>query len=259
VASRLDGVTLKIERAKCHYYSVQEFVEDFTKEAFQGVLRREFDSQSGEHRVELVEVKHPGDALGILIGDLLHNARSALDHLAFQLVHHPTVDPGVPKAKDCDIAFPICDSPKAFKSAVKKIQGAAPDALTAIERLQPYCVRQDAPERVTLSLLRELNDWDKHRLLHTAENYVAEIGFAHSGRLESSEVHPPGVLEKGAELASWKVRPGLDPKVDVGFYIASGVTFDQGPASRENVLELLSRVLNDTFLTIATLSQYVAA
>lgn len=99
------------------------------------------------------------------VGDALHNLRSALDHLAWQLVLANGKTPGT------GTGFPIYDpamkEPESFFA--RKVQGMGPEAIKAIEDLKPYKGGNDM-----LWLLHELDRLDKHR-------EIIGIGTAHVG------------------------------------------------------------------------------
>ena len=234
--NRLEGVEAKIEQARSHLRAFEEAEQSFVDTAL-GTFNQDSDPETGEYILGVREIRRPEPFFGILIGDCLHNLRSALDHLAFQLVQFP-VRPGGAKAEEHDIAFPICSAPEFFASAKNKIRGASPDVEAVVERLQPYNSGQPH-----LSLLRELSDWDKHRLLHVAENYLFESGFLNPEFVESFEFRPPGPFKANTEIARYTLRAGVEPVVDVGFYMAVGITFEEGPAAGRIVKNLLAEIL----------------
>lgn len=256
---RLQGIELKIARAKAHLHEVEEAIDAFARTAFDS-LRLQADPETGERVFQLGELRHPDACIGLMIGDVLSNLRAALDHLAFQLVRHP-LTPGEGKPpRDREIAFPICDDPAKFKDAEWKIRGAAPGVDAHIERLQPYPDRSSpilfGPSR--LGVLRDANDWDKHRLVHLVENELSSVGLLHPERVESFTPRDPGRLEANAEIARYKVRSDLDPDVDVGFYLATDVTFEEGPANGRSVKLLLAEMRVEVSGIAAVLAPYIA-
>lgn len=127
----------------------------------------------------------PNDTLGVLIGDVLHNLRSALDNFAYALAAAYTK----PMTREIvhSSEFPIFgdkdrsgntgrgahrfhellpNRAPTRRSGLTKISGWHPDAQTEVERLQPYH-RKNAFREDPLWLLHELDRIDKHRLLHT--------------------------------------------------------------------------------------------
>jgi hypothetical protein len=72
------------------------------------------------------------DEWGLLVGDLAHNARSALDHLAWQVVLHGGGSP------DERTGFPIVLNQSDWLSQATKLRGALPDHIALVEGRQPY-------------------------------------------------------------------------------------------------------------------------
>jgi len=90
-------------------------------------------------------------------GYIIQNLRTALDHLAFQLVlaagNRPTKDTCFPIAKSLDVYE---------KDKIRKTSGMRPEAIQAIDTLKPY-----AGGNHFLWGLHSLNNIDKHRVLLT--------------------------------------------------------------------------------------------
>ena len=89
----LDGCRAKTERARNHSDSLQTIITPLVlgdvpeTELIQ--LSAELDVQSGYHvfRVAAIpEAWRPG--IGVVLGDVVHNLRSALDYLFFELCCH---------------------------------------------------------------------------------------------------------------------------------------------------------------------------
>ncbi len=100
----------------------------------------------------------PGE-WNLQIGDIIHNLRSALDALTYNLAvknlgREPTLD------EVREIQFVIVDNREAWKRAAeRRLRHLGADAVVAIEGLQPFNYQQ--PHQ--LSILRELSNIDKHR------------------------------------------------------------------------------------------------
>ena len=114
----------------------------------------------------------------IIAGDLVHNLRSALDHLVWQLVIRDGQEPSRRNE------FPICYSQKRFRDDVKfrknkpklsvlygiMVDG---DAWTIIEKAQPYVSL--LPEENLIGLIGRLSSLDKHRTLYVQMPMVGDI------------------------------------------------------------------------------------
>ena len=99
-------------------------------------------------------------------GDVIHNLRGALDHLAYQMTmaHRPRTT----EKELRGIYFPICKDKGAYEKAAKgykKFFGA--EAIQLLDALKPYKNGNEALYR-----LHDLNNISKHRLLLTMERYV---------------------------------------------------------------------------------------
>jgi hypothetical protein len=94
-----------------------------------------------------------GMRIGILVGEVCYNLRSALDYLIFELAK---LDSGVEQR---GTQFPIMDAKEAFDRRGTRdfLKGVNASHIAAIERLQPY-MRCDWTAR-----LRDFSNEDKHR------------------------------------------------------------------------------------------------
>jgi hypothetical protein len=150
-----------------------------------------------------------------IIGDCLHNLRSALDHLAWQLVlldgQKPSFATSFPVRRTKDESRPLL-LPKVCRQ----------DILTAIEQVQPYSDvgnPADPPVLNPLWALHRLNIIDKHRLVvvvvHTLN--LGETYWGWSGDVEAPNfyLHPVAVTQDGTPVASFDFH-GTKPPEDFG-------------------------------------------
>ncbi|MFA9446326.1 hypothetical protein [Egicoccus sp. AB-alg6-2] len=100
-----------------------------------------------------------------LAGDIVHNLRSALDHVAWALV----AEEGQPDEWTC---FPITDKERSFGDRARKALRGAPEARQMVRGLSPW---RDGNE--DLWLLHRLNIVDKHRLLLVVGSASTGIGL----------------------------------------------------------------------------------
>jgi hypothetical protein len=126
----------------------------------------DYDSESGYEIHRLKELKPiPFTRWGILVGDVVHQARAALDNLVELLNIRET---GHPLRKT---EFPICSTKTAYLKGFKKAGNVGTKALALIESFQPYH-RGDAYVSDPFWILHGLWNMDKHR--NTA--IVASLG-----------------------------------------------------------------------------------
>jgi hypothetical protein len=157
--SRIDGIRLKVKRAKKHIADLESAIRSFLDEKPYTLATKPHPIAEIHHTTLYVsDVKPVPDDISLIIGDAVHNLRASLDYLMWQLVE---AGGGVPNR---NIYFPISDTPQQYQSAIGngEIQKIVPDALDIIGSVQPYKTADQ-----TLWLLHQLDIIDKHRLLLT--------------------------------------------------------------------------------------------
>jgi len=105
----------------------------------------------------VASVQHTPHQIALIAGDVLQNLRSALDHLAYQLVVVGKNSPG----PFSHVYFPIADNAEKYLAERnRKVAGMREYAIAAIDAVKPYQGGNDLLWR-----LHRLNNIDKHRLL----------------------------------------------------------------------------------------------
>lgn len=164
-------------------------------------------------------------SLPLMIGDCVHNLRSALDHLAFQLA----VLNGASSSAAEKTMFPVClakSGKSGFDSRVEKslkpfISSAA---LAAVEECQPYNAANGVPNQTAIWILHKLDIIDKHRLLLVARDEFAVRRFWFSADdLVNQLVVLPDLqwkpMEDGAEILRFQITGGPAKKTEVNVKI----------------------------------------
>ena len=159
----------------------------------------------------------PTDPISLLIGDAMHNLRSALDVLAFSLAAAHTKP--LPKEIADRSEFPIFGNENgdgrdlfhrvnkktgrpAFGSGLIKIDGWHPGAQAAVERLQPY-KRGNEFRSDPLWLLHELDRISKHRLLHVGIAASAGTGWKLEPPVEALNIRAIGPASSTPSADRW--------------------------------------------------------
>lgn len=170
-----NGCWAKVNRAKHLRDALEGYIkETFSAKASLSTLGAKFDKESGEHIVYINRVPDLGhflDNVALFIGDVVHNLRCALDHLAFQLALYHR-DGSLTLQQEKAVQFPICDSGEEFRRQCDRyLKDIAPEHRTIIKGLQPYHGLAGRPDSWSgtyihqLALLRDLSNADKHRML----------------------------------------------------------------------------------------------
>jgi hypothetical protein len=157
----------------------------------------------------------------VILGEAIHDLRSALD----QVVYWLTVDWTRKPLKGS--AFPVCTSTATFASARRKIRGIGPGPQAFIEALQPYPQRYRRFYCRDLRTVHDLWNHDKHRLVH-----LWGLRFRYPN-LRLAE--PPGgtlhgdrrVLHDGAIVLK-ALCPTPYPKVKVEGEVGADLAFHSG-------------------------------
>jgi hypothetical protein len=139
----------KVERAKHHLSDFNARISPI-EERRSYPAPKKLEAYEGAtvypYRVEIPESDDP--LLPIIAGDLLFNLRSALDHIFVALVPESerTKSTAFPIfTDDIEARDPVSGKylhPKSRGSWRRKIKGAPRDALTIVERFQPYQLRE---------------------------------------------------------------------------------------------------------------------
>lgn len=166
---RLAVIGLRIERARKHLRELEGEVNAFlATEPYKVGVKRDPDTRRMIYYV--TEVRDTPAPLGAIAGDVIHSARTALDHLAYQLVLVGTGRPGPFKR----VYFPIADSAVEYEAAKTKETTLMPAAaMAAIDALKPYRGGNDVLWR-----LHRLDDVDKHRVLLTVGSNFESVNVA---------------------------------------------------------------------------------
>ena len=149
-----EGPKLKVERAKRHICELDTEISTFRgRERYRIVI--ETDTTTHWHQAIFRVQEDIPAYFAVIIGDVVHNLRSALDLLACELVR-------LNRRNDSKVYFPFAKTRDDLVIAIKRarIDRAGPEVVTIIRSLKPYKGGDD-----TLRAIHDLNIMDKHKLL----------------------------------------------------------------------------------------------
>jgi len=235
-ADRMTVVRAKIERAQEHLGKLESEVRAFLQtNPYQAV--GEDDPETGDWRVLVRVREEPPLRWSATIGDVIHNLRSSLDLLVWQLV---IANGGEPNEFT---GFPIFKSADEFeKHSPGRLKGASEEAVRLMKELKSYQGGNN-----TLWQLHQLDIIDKHRLLipvgSAHRNVVIDMskGLRQTSpgwdippmpiALEPSDRQFP--LKDGAEIfrvkAQARGRGDMDPKFTFEIAFGEGEIIDGEP------------------------------
>jgi len=194
----MDSAYLKINRAEKHFLELSSM---FRKEKpFRYYLETNF--KTGDRATFAKKNEDIANDAAIIIGDILHNLRSSLDHAYWNCTEKFTKSDGERRK----IQFPIKPTEIALKSSV--LPGlpsrVSKDFPAALESLKPY---RDGGNRL-LCAIHDLDVLDKHKLLIPTGDFT---------KISSSMIQrqvpdfPSGLMSCGfgnnRRDVGWKVEP----------------------------------------------------
>lgn len=233
----LEGVLLKLNRAAEHAHALNHEIGQFLATNPYEVTD-DFDPEARKHTYRVRERASPPSWLGVIVGDCVHNLRSALDQLIYQLALGRKDSPGR------KTAFPVFIDAGTYRKQRRRIIGDLdPKAQQIVDDLQPG---GDNPTFDPLYVLHELWNEDKHRLIPLVASSAvsSEVSLPPGVGIEEIEVvFRQGPLE-GEEVIGWFVMPkGMRPDQ----YVHPDFAFDvalprDGPAHGAPVRQELHRL-----------------
>lgn len=261
----LDPIRLRLSRAEEHLNTLSARSVSLSEgDAY--TFAGELDPTSHLLSVKLKEAADVPLELGLILGDFVHNTRSALDHLVYQLV---LLAGGAPHERH---QFPILDSEADWQSKITKnprgmLEFVNPSLVAVIESLQPYMPGSGLP---SLTVLRNFSNTDKHRLVHVGlvsltTSPKISVDIVLPGKVTEVELRPPGDrIGPDMELAKvhvdvlfptagGSIRLPDDKKVNVRADLSVSVLF--GPPGEEAVTgQDLRNLLGDVRATVERFS-----
>jgi hypothetical protein len=224
----LESAGVKLLRARHHLASFESEASGFLKgpPIPYGIDVQVEEGEDGEREVHVFRaLASPPPELNAIAGDVIQNARSALDHLVYQasLAHTRHLN----SEQRREAAFPIATSVRDFSG--RGLGAVAPVVVSAIEALQPYHASDLGSH--PLARLKRLSDLDKHRHLHLVFTEVAATALFPGKSMKGPvRLTAPGagagpkLLEDGAVIATAvrdqpgveKLAPSVTPRI--GFH-----------------------------------------
>lgn len=252
----LAGAEEKFWRAHEHFESLNEEIRALAAgEVHSATFRDELKPHAKNVFCSVVAtVEPPPLRLATIIGDIVHNLRSSLDHLVFEL-GFLGLGGQVPRRT----AYPVCFTRQDWLRPYTQntlLQGVMPHHRAIIYRTQPCYRRKDAPtnprtvrrrRRRPLADLENLWNHDKHRVLQPVVlapvKIEGTVGAAQDcliaglPRLNPKFLGSP--LEVGTEVFATPIRPtGPEPYVHVQFEMEAQIGFRNGLEVRETLAHI---------------------
>lgn len=221
----LAGIAAKIERAREHVLELNARADRWLADGPHAIVNTE---ERGDWIIAFVEVPPVPAVVPIIFGEVVHNLRSALDHLAWQLVTALGGKPGshtyFPIAYEQTDFERMAFTRKDGRGRIHKgaLHPLAPDhpAARAIRAEQPYRCWRDAglPDATVelLAVLHRLWNLDKHRVIlkatltcpQTEDEVLALFRWSHDAKPAECRVNSTVLnnsLEGRHEIARFRL------------------------------------------------------
>jgi hypothetical protein len=216
----IDAANLKLIRAEEHIEAIRKHVASYSAS---DPHERTLQPNSKE---KVSVSKSPPLEISILAGEAVHQIRSTLDHLAFDLVKLNPSNIQLPANWEENCLFPLWlnppKKPAVYNCFSGKLPGISKQAFARIEGYQPY---RGTPIGHVLGTLAELSNVDKHRHLNLIKARLDVREQISTLRGNYASIRR---IEDGAELDpvadTW--IDGCEP-VQVERSVTSGVSFDE--------------------------------
>jgi hypothetical protein len=212
----LEGVHEKLIRAEAHFDSLYAECQAFIERDPQpwGISIPYYDPDSDWYVCCAVVNEPAPPRLGVILGDVIHNARSALEHLVWQLV---IANGEIPKRGSRGNTWPIVHSQdKWAKALAGALNGVGPKQQAVIALGQPYRAGIHA-KQTSPAIIQALSNTDKHQLVHVTRARMIDPGDGITftvrkgpGTIVRSEVTHGGRFEDRVEILRTRVEGRTD-------------------------------------------------
>jgi len=213
---------VKLDRAEEHLQQLQAEIAAYeSRNPYQivGGVQVKGQKRIWLYRLQITE-QPDGDRLAAITGDVTHNLRSALDHIAVAIGSRDgffpifTADPMLDqRTYTCDCTQ--CNPRERWNHAVDSMPG---EAIAIIKSAQPYNNGPDASLNL-LALLSRFDNADKHRKALRPNVGLGNATFKATARGQVIQGSAgPGFYEDGAQIAGFEDRfvpPLEESEVDV--------------------------------------------
>ena len=266
----LSSVRAKLARSQEHAQAIKNELRSWKDRSPYSVITHA-NAECTRYSVILrINEAAPFQRWTLMFADCLSNLRAALDHLVYAIAVHEAAPN--PPADEGKLMFPIADSTANFNDLIMKqrrLGNISDPVRTAIEAVQPYNrPHPDIPP--LLSILRNLNNTDKHKLLRLAYGTLAtaNVGFIGSQIPDGGvwKVIPySGEIEDGTEVLAMvcdRSAPNMkyDKTIfDVIIAIRYGKRDPAGPegSDRTDLASLLNLLITDVRQVIYEVAGWV--
>lgn len=263
----IDSVMAKLQHAEGYFDAIKNHWLSWKNSNPYRILRQTNADLTRYSLILHIDKEPPLQNWSLIIGDIIHNLRCALDHLVYAIAVYESGQE--PPPLDDRLMFPICDTSTVFMDqSNRRLATLSPGVRATIEAVQPYN-RPHAVLPPLLSILRNFDNRDNHKLIHLIYSSVqfGNIGFCGPALARGDGKFIPnfGELEDGAEIAA-VVFDSPAPRMDydrIIFDLIVAMTHGKRNASdtvfceRSHFIGLIDDLINEVSAVIDIVLQAV--
>lgn len=189
----LDDARLKLDRAEFHLNALRTDIRKAGQgEPYRIPLRKELDPDTGDLHYVIGRLSARPEEWGLLLGDALHNFRSALDHGWWQLAcKHLGRPPTEEEAKS--VQFPILRLGVKWDARSQE-RWVGKHAAAFVETLQPDPAGYPPDVLHPFVALNRLSNVDKHRNMHPTVERLREARLTITKKSTGQVLLPRGAF-----------------------------------------------------------------
>jgi hypothetical protein len=242
---------LKLRRAEKHLAEVEVMVDEYVHRNPYDVSEGVEDDQGRTLRT-LRFTEQPSDMLAVVIGDFIHNMRSALNHLAascaprenWRMVQFPIFETD-PFELDPATGKPLADRQRSRDAWERQIRGMSDEAVAALKGLQPYYLGPDDSTFHGLTLVEELSNTDKHRELVVLSNALLDpvVTTILTDGTRLAPIRRPGHAKDGAQIHTEPLPREMKVEISGTAEVVVGIREDTPDAGHVEVPGSLHTIL----------------
>lgn len=199
----LTSVRAKMARSQEHTQTLKNEIIAWQERKPYSLIKERNSDFTRHSLLVYINEPPPFQRWSLIAADALSNLASALDHLVYAIACHEAHPNGISDKVAGKLAFPITDNPSKWKEAIDRgrLEGISDPVQTEILKVQPY----NRPHEILpplLSIVRELNNFNKHRLLSLVYSATSAGNFGFQGPDEANwtQFIRHGEIKDGTEI-----------------------------------------------------------
>jgi hypothetical protein len=244
MSGQFDSSRLKIKRANRHIKDLEAVIQAFLKTDFYRLVN-DVDPKTGHQLFKLQDISSPPTEISLIVGDAVHNLRSALDHAMVTILGK----------KGNQVAFPVAknrDNPGAHST-----YGIIKEALPDLANLLTNNIGIHDTGDACIWSISALDNIDKHNLLIAMASVYELRGISLEDKARNNRIDNMTVRVGPGGTVSLLQYGGGDMKIKSKGQAAAAVLFAKGqPLEGKPIVPTLLKLSEIALQAIQTLELF---